>query len=88
MKDDKMLLTSEEKNIIQKYQQEIDNILMSIGIIRRQFVLSENNLLKKINDIESDLKSYLNILAKNRNMPDGEIWAFDPNTYGFIKRES
>jgi len=77
-------LTQEELNLIQKYNNEINKIKELIGILRLQYLKSENDLFLKLNNNESELMNYLKILAKDRNKEDNEEWIFDLNKGGFV----
>lgn len=84
--EDKMVLNIEEKQAVEKYQQDIKDLMAALGSIRRQYIHSENNLLNKLDTMENEFMNYLRELAKERGMPEGEDWVFDPNVYGFIKK--
>ena len=81
-----MILTDEEKFAVQKYQNDIKDVLIALGSVRRQLINSENDLLSKINDLEKEHMNYLKALATGRGMLEDEEWVFDPITYGFIKK--
>jgi tRNA uridine 5-carbamoylmethylation protein Kti12 len=84
--EDTMKLTIEEKQHIQKIQDDIKSALASLGSTRRQFVKTEGKLTAHIDKLEEDFMTYLKVVAKNKGMTDEEDWVFDPNEYGFIKR--
>lgn len=88
MEENKMILTIEEKQAIQKYQYDIKDAMATIGSIRRQYARAESNLLTRLDQLENEFMNHLRALAKDRGMPDGEDWIFDPNTYGFVKKQS
>ena len=82
-----LFLSDYEKKDIKKFQQDVKDMLVTLGSIRRQFIKVESEVLGKLNSIEAELIGYLNKLAKEKGMEDGEKWTFDPNTYGFVKQE-
>jgi len=84
--EENMVLTIEEKQAVQKYQQDIKDSMAAIGSVRRQALRTEQTLLERLSSLENEFMNHLRALAKNRGMPDEEDWVFDPNTYGFIKK--
>jgi len=86
MEENKMILTIEEKQAVQQYQNGIKEAMATLGSFRRQYVRTENNLLTKLDQIEDEFLNHLRTLAKNRDMPENEDWIFDPTTYGFVKK--
>lgn len=86
MEENKMVLTIEEKQAVQKYQQEIKDAMAALGSVRRQALRSENSLLQRVDNLENEFMNHLRALAKNRGMPEDEDWIFDPNQYGFVKK--
>jgi hypothetical protein len=88
MEENKMVLTIEEKQAVQQYQQGIKDAMATLGSIRRQYARTESNLLSRLDQLESEFMDCLRTLAKSRGMPENEDWVFDPNTYGFVKKQS
>lgn len=88
MEENKMILTIEEKQAVQQYQQGLKEAMATLGSFRRQYVNTENNLLTKLNQLENEFMNHLRALAKNRGMPDNEDWVFEPHTYEFVKKNS
>jgi len=83
-----MILTIDEKQVVQKYQHDIKDVMAALGSVRRQTIRSESSLLGRLDKLENELMNHLKALAKNRGMPENEDWVFDPNQYGFTKKES
>lgn len=85
--EEKMKLNDEEKVAVEKYQMEIKNTMAAVGSVRRQALKSEQELIQRLDNLENEFLNHLRALAKKREMPDDEDWVFDPNTYGFVKKE-
>jgi hypothetical protein len=86
MEENKMILTIEEKQAVERYQGEIKDAMAALGSVRRQALRSEHSLLQRIDNLENEFMNHLRALAKNRGMPDDEDWIFDPNTFSFVKK--
>lgn len=86
MEENKMVLTIEEKQAVERYQQDIKDAMAALGSLRRQAMRSENSILSRLDTLEGELMNHLRVLAKNRGMPEDEDWIFDPNSFSFVKK--
>jgi len=82
---DKMEVSPEEKKVIEEYENNFNNLLKKLGGFRRQYMLNEEMLMKRIEQAENDYFSYLKTLAKSRGMPDNEKWLYNAITNKFEK---
>jgi hypothetical protein len=86
MEEKNVNLSLEERELIEKSQKELKQLLSLLGSLRHQYVVSENNLLTKIKEMDTELTNLLKLIAKNKGIPSDENWFFDPHTFSFIKK--
>lgn len=80
---DNVLLSREEQALYSSYKNNIDNLLMRLANLRRQYVQSEKAILEEIGNTEQDLIKYIKALGQSKSLsPEGE-WIFDTNALCF-----
>lgn len=87
MSDKKVIeLTEKEKQDVVVYQNAINQELYNLGTIRRQYKISEIQVLEKINQVESELMNKLKFMFQDKETGEEmEGWVFDPSEFKFIK---
>ena len=82
-----MLISEKEQKLILEYQEAINKFLKNLGGVRKQFLIQEGIIIKKLESAENDYFSYLKTLAKSRGMKENENWIYDPTQNKFVKKE-
>lgn len=86
----------EEKDIIELTEKEAQDVLTregrieqynsALGVLRRQYLNAENELLEKIQQAETEYVSFLKFVFQNKNIGDMSTWRFDSVDFVFKKK--
>ena len=79
-------LTEDEIKTLQEYQKAIDGEKSALGNLRLQFLLSEKNIVNKIERSQNDFYAHLKMLSQGKGIPSDGTWVFDPINCVFYEK--
>ena len=85
--EDMIVLTEDEKNVVLQYKQKSDQDTFNLGNLRKQFVVSEKQVMDQVSKSDTDLLDHLKMLAKAKSVPEDGEWMFSFETFTFSKKE-
>lgn len=85
MEEKDIELTEKEIRDIIKQQGKINQYINAIGVLRRQFLESENELLEKLKETENDFINLLKFTFQGKSSEDINDWVFDSSSFVFKK---
>lgn len=88
MEEKDIELTEKEIRDVIKQQGKINQYVNALGLLRRQYLEAEKELLEKLEGIENDFINLLKFTFQGKSSEDINDWIFDSSSYTFKNKKS